>query len=202
MSYQEYLAKFREAGQENEIIYQHYMHLLLEYLSPIEMIEIGTKYILMFLPRFEKYYSDVKWTRAILEAVSKGQNPDQSMIDDMYGEIWDRSFDKPGCQYFVDAVERLSYAFKHRDKLEAVINSVRMALEAIIFGMNFELWATEHPEDYELFYDVSVNPEKYSLEEQHQISRKYTRNTNAKAHETRLVLSIADDIEEMLRQKM
>ncbi len=203
MSYQEYLAKFREAGQENEIIYQHYMHLLLEYLSSMEMIEIGTKYVLMFLPRFEKYYSDVKWTRAILEAVSKGENPDQSMIDDMYSEVWDHSFNAPGARYFIHAVERISYGFRHKDILETKVDPVGSALEAIIIGIKFEQWAAEHPEDYEHLNEVLYkNPEKYSPEEQHQAGKKYRRNADVQAHETRLVMAIADDIEEILRQKM
>lgn len=195
MSYQENLAKFRQAGKENDVNYQYYMGLLLGHLSSMELIGLGTKYLLEFLPRFEKYYLDVDWPRRILESISNGRNLEQSVIDDMYSEFWDRSFNAGGSQYFIDAVERLGYAFRHRDKSDAVINGVRMALEATIFGMNFEQWATDHPEDYKLFCDVDLYPEKYSIEKQRQINRRYRRNPDAKAHETRLVLSIADDIE-------
>ena len=115
MSYQEYLARMREAGISNTVHeYHHYLNLLFSYLSPTRSIELTTQYLMMFLPRFEHYYPDVIWPRGVIESLQKNEMPSQLLIDAMFNEVWDRNFDSLGGNDFVSAIENILFAFKNK----------------------------------------------------------------------------------------
>lgn len=154
----EYIVELRDAAfrydwQKCEQVSKKLFRLL----TLDNVIDVVVHQLITHLPIFERFHPDVKWPRVFLLQFLGTQSTNKVFDFPFYRE----TYSSPGSDGFIQALGFLADIEKSRSKPDTYTFDLAVdAVTLIIQSRRLVLWATEHPDEWELWIKSDGKPVK------------------------------------------
>jgi hypothetical protein len=168
---------------------------LLRRLPPRRSVLLTRDQVMRRLPGFERHHPGVRWPRGFVESI----DAETALSDKRAWPEAEDDFPGPGANNFTSAVESLWKASQLMADEWQCAAALSNAISAAIMAERIEHWASRHPREWGLWYELALSGEGDPRMTDIQLAMM--RDPGVQQLERAAWLDLADQLEAALREQ-